>query len=80
MARVDPGGRIILDNNSSETLPGWAILVHGKTRPDLLFTSQSGAEAYRVTDHHLSRCEIVPVMVTGDIVTRIGSGTEWPRR
>lgn len=72
MARVDPGGRIILDRKNKETIPGWAILVHGKTSPDLLFTSKSGAEAYRVADLHLSGCEIVPVMVTADSVTRIG--------
>ena len=71
MARVDPGGRIILDSNNAETVPGWAILVLGKTSPDLLFASQAGAEAYRVLDHNLSRCEIVPVMVVGAIVTRI---------
>ena len=72
MARVDPGGRIILDNNSSETIHGWAILVHGKTRPDLLFTSQSGAEAYQIKDHHLCRWEVVSVMVTSNVVARIG--------
>ena len=71
MERVDPGGRIILDRNNAETIPGWAILVLGKTNQDLLFASQARAEAYRVLDHNLSGCEIVPVMVVGAIVTRI---------
>jgi hypothetical protein len=55
-----------------ETIPGWAILVNVKTRPDLLFTSQSGAEAYQIKDHHLCRWEVVSVMVTSNIVARIG--------
>jgi hypothetical protein len=64
------GDRVILDDN---TVPinAWAILVHGHTNPDLLFPSEAHAEFYRSYTRHLAGCDIVPVVVVGNYVSRI---------
>ena len=63
MARVDPGGRIILDRNNAENDSWLGHTCAWEDKPGFAVASQAGAEAYRVLDHNLSRCEIVPVMV-----------------
>lgn len=69
MGRIK-GDRVVLDNNA-EPLNAWAILVHGHTQPDLLFPTEAGAEIYRSYTRSLSGCEIVPVVVTGSVVSRV---------
>lgn len=69
MARVN-GDRVILDDNQAP-INAWAILVHGHTRPDLLFPSEASAEFYRSYTRSLSGCEIVPVVATGNYVYRV---------
>lgn len=71
MARVK-GDRVVLDGGGPEPISAWAILVHGHTQPDLLFSTQAGAEIYRSYTRHLAGCEIVPVVVSDNVVSRIG--------
>lgn len=63
--------RIVLDD-TTEPISGWAILVHGHTNPDLLFSTQANAEIYRSYTRSLEGCEIVPVVVDGRFVSRVG--------
>lgn len=65
------GGCILLDEIHLEPIEGWAILVFGKTRADLLFTNAEAAKTRRLLDPTLSHCDVVRVKVTGRVVSRL---------
>lgn len=71
MAHVDGTGRICLDAEHIEPIPGWAILVHGKTDRNLVFASEDLARQKCRCDPNYHNCEIIPVMVTGKYVERL---------
>lgn len=70
MARIY-GNRILLDDTQNEAIIGWAIVVHGKTKADMLYTSREVAEtAARAA--YLGSCEVIEVSVSGRFVQRTG--------
>ena len=70
MAKIK-GDRVVLDDDASEPFTAWAILYHGHTRPDLIFASQAYAESHRGFTPELAKCEVVPVLVSGSVVSRV---------
>lgn len=69
MARIQ-GSRIIPDDHDDGVLNGWAVLVHGRTKADMIFTSKTAAETAAVLAH-LADCPIVPVVVSGRYIERV---------
>lgn len=70
MAKIR-GDRVVLDEDGSEPFTAWAILYHGHTRPDLIFASEVYAETYRSFTPELAKSDIVPVLVSGNSVSRV---------
>lgn len=71
MAYLNGTGRICLDAKSMEPLRGWAILIHGKTDPRLIFATSDLAHQKCLCDPNLHNCEVIPVTVTGEQVERV---------
>lgn len=69
MAHIDGTGRIVPDTKNKEPIEGWAILVHGRTVRDQIFSDEDTARAFARMNHHATS-EVVPVVVTGDYVER----------
>lgn len=70
MAKIK-GDRVVLEDDGSEPFTAWAILYHGHTRTDLIFATETYAETYRSFTPELAKCEIVPVLVSGNVVSRV---------
>lgn len=69
MAHIE-GSRIILDSRTLPLFNGWAILVHGRTLPNLIFVTRTAARDAAALNN-LTGCPIVPVAVVGDLVERL---------
>lgn len=69
LAYVNGSGRVILDTAHLEPLTAWAVLDHGRTRADWLFSSERLAKEF-ADIARLGRREIVVVSVIGGVVVR----------
>lgn len=73
MATIDATGRIRLDEATLEPVQGWAILVEGAVREDLVFAAKASAEMKRVLDRRYNNCRIIPVVAIGNQIERLAS-------
>jgi len=69
-AHVDGTGRVVLDRENIEPIDGWAVIVFGKTNPNMIFTSEAMALTAAVWGR-VRNPEIARVVVRGTEVERL---------